>query len=98
MISVVVTVGLMCLSGFILYHISYPLMCVFTSSGQVAALGAKMLKMVAFSEPFFGLMIVLEGIYYGLGRTRYAFIVETGSMWGIRILFTYLCVRVWNMD
>ena len=57
-----------------------------------------MLKMVAFSEPFFGLMIVLEGIYYGLGRTKYAFVTETSSMWGIRILFSFLCVRVWELD
>lgn len=43
-------------------------------------------------------MIVLEGIYYGMGRTRYAFFAETGSMWGIRILFTFLCVTVWKFD
>ena len=43
-------------------------------------------------------MIVLEGIFYGLGRTRYAFAIETFSMWGIRILFTFLCVQVWNLD
>lgn len=47
---------------------------------------------------FFGLMIVLEGIFYGMGRTRYAFLSETGSMWGIRILFTFLCVTVWKLD
>ena len=57
-----------------------------------------MLRLVALSEPFLGLMIVLEGIFYGLGRTRYAFCVETFSMWGIRILFTFLCVKVWHLD
>lgn len=97
-LSILLTVGMMCISGGILYTVSYPLMCLFTPVREVAALGASMLKMVAFSEPFFGLMIVLEGIFYGMGRTRYAFIAETGSMWGIRILFTFLCVKVWNMD
>lgn len=57
-----------------------------------------MLRLVAFSEPFFGLTIVLEGIYYGLGRTRYPFFVESGSMWGVRILLTYFCVNVWHLD
>ncbi len=57
-----------------------------------------MLRLVAFPEPFFGLMIVLEGIYYGMGRTRCAFFAEAGSMWGIRILFTFLCVSVWKLD
>lgn len=97
-LSVALTMGMMCVSGGVLYLISYPLMCLFTSSGQVAGLGAEMLKLVAFSEPFFGLMIVMEGIFYGLGRTRYAFAVEACSMWGIRILFTFLCVKIWELD
>lgn len=97
-LSILMTVGMMCISGVILYLVSYPLMCLFTPVPVVAGLGAEMLKLVAFSEPFFGLMVVLEGIYYGMGRTRYAFLAETGSMWGIRILFTFLCVTVWKFN
>lgn len=97
-LSILMTVGMMCISGVLLYLVSYPLMCLFTPVPVVAELGAEMLKLVAFSEPFFGLMVVLEGIYYGMGRTRYAFLAETGSMWGIRILFTFLCVTVWKLD
>ena len=58
----------------------------------------QMLRLVALSEPFYGLMIVLEGVFYGLGRTRYAFFVETVGMWGVRILFTFLCVNVWGLS
>ena len=74
------------------------LMQLFTPSQTVADLGAEMLRLVALSEPFFGLMVVLEGIFYGLGRTRYAFAVEAIGMWCVRILMTFLCVRVWNLD
>ncbi len=95
--SVVITMGMMVLNGFLLYFAALPLMQLFTPSMEVAGLGAGMLRMVAFSEPFFGLMIVVEGIFYGLGRTRYAFVIETFSMWCVRILFTFLCVRVWNL-
>ncbi len=97
-LSVFLTVFLMCISGLILFFTAYPLMCLFTPSEEVASLGAKMLRLVALSEPFFGLMIVLEGIFYGLGRTKYAFWVESFSMWGIRIFFTFLCVKVWKLD
>ena len=93
-ISIVVTVGVMVISGGILYFISYPLMCFFTSSENVAVIGAEMLQLVAFSEPFFGLMIVTEGIFYGMGKTKYPFVIETFCMWGIRILATYICVRI----
>lgn len=96
-LSVFITMGMMFLSGAILYLCAYPLMSLFTNSDQVARIGADMLKLVAFSEPFFGLMVVMEGIFYGLGRSRYPFFVETLSMWGVRILLTFVCVRVWNL-
>lgn len=97
-LSVGLTVGIMILSGAVLFCGAGWLMRVFTPSGAVIDLGAEMLRLVALSEPFFGLMIVLEGIFYGLGRTRYAFVVETVGMWCVRILFTFLCVRVWGLD
>lgn len=96
-LSVAVTVIMMCFTGFMLYVSAHPLMGFLTSSKNAAALGGDMLKMVAFTEPFFGLMIVMEGILYGLGRTKYAFVVETFCMWGIRILFTAICVKIWHL-
>lgn len=95
-LSVVLTVFVMIISGAVLYFGSTLLMSLFTPSKRVIELGAAMLKIVAFSEPFFGLMVVLEGIFYGLGHTKYAFFVETAGMWAVRILFTFLCVRVWG--
>lgn len=96
-ISVIFTMLMMVVTGTILFLCAYPLMRLFTSSEQVACIGADMLRIVAFTEPFFGLMVVLEGIFYGLGRTRYPFFAESASMWGIRILFTFLCVKVWGL-
>lgn len=97
-ISVILTVAMMCVSGLVLYATSLPLMHLFTNSENVAVLGAAMLRMVAFSEPFFGLMVVVEGIFYGLGKTRYAFFVESFSMWGIRIFATFICVKLCHLD
>ncbi len=97
LLSVLLTMGMMVINGIILYLVAYPLMCLFTNSHTVAVIGADMLKLVAFSEPFFGLMVVMEGIYYGLGRTKYTFWITTLSMWGVRILFTWLCVECWKL-
>ncbi len=96
-LSIIITIVMMLLSGTVLFFTARPLMSVFTNEHDVIALGAQMLKLVAFSEPFFGIMIVMEGIFYGLGKTRYPFFTETVSMWGIRILFTFLCVQVWHL-
>lgn len=96
-LSVCLTMGMMLINGLILYCAAYPLMSLFTNSDQVARIGSEMLKVVAFSEPFFGLMVVMEGIFYGLGKPKYAFFVETFSMWGVRILLAFVCVRIWNL-
>ncbi len=97
-ISVALTVGMMFLSGLVLFFIAKPLMSLFTPSAAVVEIGSEMLKLVAFSEPFFGLMVVMQGILYGMGRTKYAFFAEAISMWGVRILFTYLVVHVWHLS
>lgn len=95
-LSAAMTVLMMIFSGAVLYFAAYPLMGFFIKSSEAISLGAEMLKLVALSEPFYGLMIVTEGIFYGLGKTKYAFAVETLSMWGIRILLTFICVNIWN--
>lgn len=97
-LSVGLTVAMMFVSGLVLFFGAESLMRLFTPVDAVAVLGAQMLRLVALSEPFYGLMIVLEGVFYGLGRTRYAFFVETAGMWGVRILFTFLCVNVWGLS
>lgn len=96
-LSVLLTVGMMCISGVALFFGAQALMRLFSPSAAVVELGAQMLRLVALSEPFYGWMIVLEGIFYGLGRTRYAFFAEAFGMWCVRILFTALCVNVWGL-
>lgn len=39
-----------------------------TESSRVVEIGAGMLRIVAFSEPFYGLMIVTEESFMGLGK------------------------------
>ena len=92
-----VTVLLMALSGLLLYLLAEPLMRIFTNAENVVQMGAGLLRIVAFSEPFFGLMIAWEGVSYGTGRTRSVFWVSSGSMWGIRILFTWFCLHRWHL-
>lgn len=91
--SVICTLVIMTLSGVILFIFARPLMSIFTSDKQVIELGTTVLKMVAFNEPFFGLYVVSEGVYYGLGHTKYPLAIEFIGMWGVRILSTFICIR-----
>lgn len=93
-VSILITMLIMLVNGMGLFLLAYPFMKVFTNSTEVAVIGSEMLKLVSFSEPFFGLMIVMEGISYGMGRTKHVFACESVSMWGVRILCTFVCVKV----
>ena len=95
--AIFLIMAMMLVNGTLLYLFAHPFMQIFTNSAEVAELGGRMLKLVAFSEPFFGLMIVLEGISYGMGRTKHIFLCESASMWGVRILMTFICINVWGL-
>ncbi len=92
-VSLLLTIALMVFSGVVLFFVAYPLMSFFTNDEDVVRMGAAVLKQVAFTEPFFGVMVAWEGISYGTGRTRSVFVVEAFSMWCVRILCTWLVIR-----
>ena len=87
-------VGLMIVSGGLLFAFAPQLMCLFSRDATVIALGAVVLRMVSVSEPFYGVSIVLEGVMQGLGKTVAPFVYNLLGMWCIRIAGTYICTQV----
>ena len=61
---------------------------------EVIRLGATVLRMVALSEPFYGVSIVTEGMLQGAGKTSMPFFFNLICMWGVRIGGTLLCIYV----
>lgn len=90
----VVEVSLMILSGGLLFWFAPEMMRLFSRDPQVIALGATVLRMVALSEPFYGISIIMEGMLQGMGKTMLPFINNLLGMWGIRILGTFLCIHL----
>ena len=89
--------GFMTMTGGLLFLLSRQMMQLFTPDADVIALGASALRIVALSEPVFGISIILEGIFNGAGDTRLPFLYSLIGMWGIRILGTFLCVHVFHL-
>lgn len=87
-------IGLMVVSGGMLFLFAPQLVGIFTRDPQVQKLGATVLRMVAVSEPFYGVPIVLEGLMQGTGRTSAPFVFNIAGMWGVRILGTFVCTRL----
>ena len=89
-----VEVALMLLSGGLLFAFAPAMVRLFTRSGEAIALGSTVLRMVACSEPFYGVSIVTEGMLQGAGRTQIPLRYSLIGMWGVRIVGTFLCTRV----
>ena len=86
--------SLMAVSGAVLFIMAERMMRLFTADPQVIALGVTVLRMVAVSEPVYGVAVVLEGIFQGVGDTMYAFRCNIAGMWGVRVLGTFIFVRL----
>ena len=86
-------ISLMVLSGSMLFIFAEPLVRLFTMDPEVIELGSTVLKMVAVSEPFYGVPIVVEGMMQGCGKTKIPLLFNLTGMWCVRILGTYLCTR-----
>ena len=87
-------VGLMILSGGLLFAFAEPLVRLFSRDGSVIRLGTTVLRMVAVSEPFYGVPIVVEGLMQGVGKTTAPFVYNVIGMWAIRILGTWICTQL----
>ena len=63
-------IALMVVSGGLLFIFAPSLVRIFTRDAEVIRLGTTVLRMVAVSEPFYGVPIVTEGMMQGCGQTR----------------------------
>ena len=85
---------LMILSGGALYVTAPALVALFSDSPDVIELGVTVLRMVAVTEPFYGVSIIVEGMMQGVGKTKAPFLYNVAGMWGIRIVGTYICTQM----
>lgn len=92
----ILEISMMVVSGSLLFLFAPGMMRLFTTDTAVIALGATVLRMVAVSEPFYGVAIILEGMLQGVGDTVTPFFFNILGMWGVRILGTFLCTRVFH--
>ena len=90
-------VGLMILSGGLLFLFAPALVGLFSNSPEVISLGATVLRMVAVSEPFYGFSIIIEGMMMGVGKTRAPFLYNIIGMWCVRIVGTFICTQMLGM-
>ena len=92
-----IEVALMILSGTALFMFAPGMVGIFSKDTQVILLGSTVLRMVAVSEPFYGVSIIIEGMMQGMGKTIMPFVCNIIGMWGIRIIGTFFCTQILDM-
>jgi len=92
-----ITFLLMLGAGIILLLNAHRLVGIFTPDQEVVRLGARVLRIVAVSEPIYGILVILEGTFHGMGDTRAPFVYSLITMWGIRIGGTWIMIYLLHL-
>lgn len=94
-ISVAMGFILMTFSGVLLYLFAPQLISLFTKEQEVILLGAAVLRIDSFAQPLFSVSIVATGALRGAGDSKYPFLINLVSMWGVRIVVaTFITSKV----
>ena len=91
---IMIELVLMLISGSLLFAFAPHMVGLFSEDALVITLGATVLRMVACSEPFYGVFIIIEGMLLGMGKTKVPFVFSIIGMWGIRIVGTFVCTQL----
>lgn len=89
-----IEVALMLVSGGLLFAFAPYMVALFSTDAAVILLGSTVLRMVACSEPFYGVSVVIEGMLQGAGKTVMPFIFNIIGMWGVRIVGTFVTTQL----
>ena len=90
----IIEVILMLISGTLLFIFAPKMVMLFSKEPDVIHLGSTVLRMVALSEPFYGVSIIIEGMMQGVGQTKTPLVFNLTGMWGVRIVGTYICTQI----
>ena len=80
-IATVAAVFWMSAIGIVAFVFARPIMAQFTSDAEVIRIGAEGLRVVALSQPFWAVGIVLSGALRGAGDTRSPLFIGSSGIW-----------------
>ena len=82
--------GVMTIAGALMYLFAPQMMALLTPDPEIIALGTQVLRIEAFSEPFYAALLVASGVFQGAGSTLVPTVIHAASMWAIRVPFSAL--------
>ena len=94
------SVGVMCTASAIMFALAPNIIDLFSNDGEVIALGARVLRIEAFAEPFFAIATVIAGVLRGAGDTRWPFYISLAGMWLMRVPIAFVLINLygWGLE
>ncbi len=77
--------AVMTLTGVLMYALAPEMIGILSPVEEIRALGAQVLRIEAFAEPFFAAAIVAAGVLRGVGDTFVPSCISFFSMWAVRL-------------
>lgn len=91
-LTVCLGMATMTLTGALMYLLAPQMMAMLSPDSRVIELGAEILRIEAFCEPFFAASIVASSVFVAAGDTLHPTIMNFASMWGVRVPLAALMV------
>lgn len=86
--------GIMLVASVVMLLFAEPIISVFTSDADTIRLSSSLLRIVAVNEPMFGISIVMQYVFNGIGRTKPPLFISAFTQWAIRVLGVFVLVSV----
>lgn len=95
------TVGLgmvvMSLMGVLMYIFAPDIMSLISPVHAISTLGAEVLRIEAWAEPFFAASIVAYSVFVGIGQTTVPAIMNFSSIWLVRVPLAWALARTMGL-
>lgn len=92
--AIFICLALLIVVGALMFVFAPFLISLLTPDPEVRRIGAMLIRICAFEQPFNAVSIVTSGALRGAGDTKVPFLYGLITMWGVRILFAYLAGTV----
>ena len=90
-------IGIMLISAVLMFTFAPQMIWLFIRDTAVISLGAAMLRIEAFAEPFVAVTNVICGVLKGGGDTRWPFYISIIGMWVVRLTLALIAIRGFGM-
>ncbi len=99
-LSIWMAVAVMCSTSAVMFFFAPNIIDIFSNDANVISLGARVLRIEVFAEPFFAIGSVVGGVLRGAGDTKWPFYISLAGMWLLRVPVAFLLINVfaWGLE